>query len=216
MLKIFIGYDSRFPEPTHVAEYSIRKHATSPLDITFLQLANLDFSYKVDEQCSTEFTYTRFLIPYLCNYKGFALFLDNDILVLNNIKDLLNLSMEKYALRVVKHKYIPSTETKMYGTNQVPYARKNWSSVMLMNCALLKKWTKEYVENTPGIQQHQFKAIPDELIGDLPIEWNSLDYMNELTKLIHYTSGGPWFEKYKDCAFAELWNLYRAEWRTYN
>ena len=191
MLKIFIGYDSRFPEPAYVAEYSIRKHATSPLDITFLQLANLDFRYKVNEQSSTEFTYTRFLIPYLCKYEGLALFLDNDVLVLNNIKDLLNLSMEKYA-------------------------RKNWSSVMLMNCALLKKWTKEYVENTPGIQQHQFKAIPDELIGDLPIEWNSLDYMNESTKLIHYTSGGPWFDEYKNCEFAELWNLYRAEWRSYN
>ena len=216
MLKIFIGYDSRFPAPAYVAEYSIRKHATSPLDITFLQLANLDFRYKVNEQSSTEFTYTRFLIPYLCNYEGLALFLDNDVLVLNNIKDLLNLSMEKYALRVVKHEYNPSTDTKMYGTKQVPYARKNWSSVMLMNCALLKKWTKEYVENTPGIQQHQFKAIPDELIGDLPIEWNSLDYMNESTKLIHYTSGGPWFDEYKNCEFAELWNLYRAEWRSYN
>ena len=216
MLKIFIGYDSRFPEPAYVAEYSIRKHATSPLDITFLQLANLDFRYKVNEQSSTEFTYTRFLIPYLCNYEGLALFLDNDVLVLNNIKDLLNLSMEKYALRVVKHEYNPSTDTKMYGTKQVPYARKNWSSVMLMNCALLKKWTKEYVENTPGIQQHQFKAIPDELIGDLPIEWNSLDYRNESTKLIHYTSGGPWFDEYKNCEFAELWNLYRAEWRSYN
>ena len=119
--------------------------------------------------------------------------------------------MSNLALRVVKHDYQPANTVKMYGAVQTCYPRKNWSSLMLMNCANLKLWTKEVVETQSGAYLHRFQDIPDELIGDLPREWNVLDTMDAKTKLIHYTNGGPWFEQYQDHPHADVWYAARDE-----
>jgi len=224
MFKIFIGDDSRFPEVAQVAAYSIKKHSSVELDINFLNLEKIrkELDYKPDLRrfSSTEFTYTRFLIPLLCNYKGKALFLDNDILCLSDIKELDKLAMfgrNVYAIRCIKHKdYVPKEKVKMYGIKQTSYPKKNWSSVMLLNCEYFKKgiWSKFVVENAPGSYLHQFKDIPNHRIGKIVPEWNSLDeYVEGKTKLIHYTSGGPWFKEYKNCPHADLWNQYYKEWK---
>ena len=146
-------------------------------------------------------------------YKGIALFLDNDMLVFDDIREILDLPMADYALRVVKQKHEPKEKTKMDGAIQTSYPRKNWSSVMLMNCYKLTKWTKRVVESGDGTRLHQFKDIPDKLIGDLPPEWNHLDkYEPGKTKLLHYTSGGPWFEKCKNHPHADIWNKINKEY----
>ena len=92
----------------------------------------------------------RFLVPHLCGYQGKAIFMDCDMLCLGDIKELDDLDMAPYALRVVKHDYRPTATTKMDGRAQTVYPSKNWSSLMLMNCARLQLWTKEVVESETG------------------------------------------------------------------
>jgi hypothetical protein len=212
-LRVFIGWDSREAECAGVLAYSLREHASVPLDIHYLKLSELDFHRPQDTLQSTEFTYSRFLVPHLCGYEGKAVFMDCDMLCLGDIKELDDLDMSPYALRVVKHDYRPTATTKMDGRAQTVYPRKNWSSLMLMNCARLQLWTKEVVESETGAFLHRFQGIDDDLIGDIPDTWNTLDWMDERTKLIHYTSGGPWFEECKDHPFAEAWLDWRDRYR---
>lgn len=208
MLRIFIGWDSRFPEPADVLAHSLRQHATIPLDIHYLKLDELHLRRAHDPLASTEFTYSRFLVPALCDFRGTALFLDNDMLCFGDVRELAELPMDGLALRVVKHDYTPANAVKMYGCPQTSYPRKNWSSMMLMNCDRLRVWSRETVETQSGAYLHRFEDIPDAEIGDLPRTWNTLDWMDDSTKLIHYTNGGPWFDEYRDHPHAAVW--YRA------
>ena len=213
MLRIFIGWDSRFPEPADVLRYSLLKYSSIPLDIHYLKLDELKLERAHDPLASTEFTYTRFLVPHLCNFQGKALFLDNDMLCLGDVKQLDDLDMTPYALRVVQHDYQPTNGVKMYGCVQTSYPRKNWSSMMLMDCAKLKLWTKQVIESQTGAYLHRFQDVPDAAIGELPKTWNTLDWMDEQTQLIHYTNGGPWFDDYKDHPHAGVWYKHRDELR---
>jgi len=212
-LRIFIGWDSREPECADVLRYSLEKHSSIPLDIRYLKLPELDFDRPWDPLQSTEFTYTRFLVPSLCDYQGKAVFMDCDMLCLGDIRELDELPMEDLALRVVKHDHRPTEKTKMDGKVQTVYPRKNWSSLMLMNCAELGLWRKRVVEMASGAYLHRFQEIPDEKIGEIPKTWNTLDWMDEQTRLIHYTSGGPWFEEHRDHPFGAIWRDYEAEYR---
>jgi lipopolysaccharide biosynthesis glycosyltransferase len=205
MLRIFIGWDSRFPEPADVLRYSLLTNSSIPLEIRYLKLADLDFHRQHDPLASTEFTYTRFLVPHLCNFKGKAIFMDNDMLCLGDVKELDDLEMTGYALRVVQHDYSPSNTVKMYGCPQTSYPRKNWSSLMIMDCSRLKLWSKQVVETQTGAYLHRFQDIRDEAIGEIPKTWNTLDWMDASTRLIHYTNGGPWFEQYRDHPHADVW-----------
>ena len=213
MLRIFIGWDSRFPEPADVLRYSLLKHSSIPLDIRYLKLDELGLNRTVDPLASTEFTYTRFLLPHLCNFQGKAMFLDNDMLCLGDVRELDELDMGPYALRVVQHDYQPTATVKMYGCPQTSYPRKNWSSMMLMDCGKLRLWSKHVVETQTGAYLHRFQDIPDATIGEIPKTWNTLDWMDETTKLIHYTNGGPWFEEYKNHEHAGVWYKMRDEMR---
>ena len=147
MLKIFIGWDSRFPEPADVLAFSLERHSSIPLDIHFLKLDELNINRKHDPLASTEFTYSRFLVPHLCDFKGKAVFMDNDMLCFSDVRKLDELCMDDLALRVVKHDYQPTNTVKMYGAVQTSYPRKNWSSFMIMNCEKLKLWSKKIVGN---------------------------------------------------------------------
>jgi lipopolysaccharide biosynthesis glycosyltransferase len=211
MLRIFIGWDSRFPEPADVLRYSLIKYSSIPLEIRYLKLAELGIDRVYDPLASTEFTYSRFLVPHLCGFRGKAVFMDNDMLALGDVKELAELPMESCALRVVKHDYQPSTTVKMYGCPQTSYPRKNWSSLMLMDCAKLRLWTKQVVEAQTGAYLHRFQDIPDDQIDEIPPAWNMLDTMDKSTKLIHYTGGGPWFPQYADHPHAAIWRGMRDE-----
>lgn len=205
MLRIFIGWDSRFPEPADVLRHSLLQHASLPLDIRYLKLDELGLDRVHDPRASTEFTYSRFLVPHLCGFQGKAVFMDNDMLCFGDVKELDDLDMNGLALRVVKHDYQPGNTVKMYGCEQSSYPRKNWSSLMLMDCAKLKLWSKAVVATQTGAYLHRFQDIPDDQIGEIPNTWNTLDWMDEKTKLIHYTNGGPWFEAYRDHPHADVW-----------
>ena len=149
MLRIFIGWDSRFPEPADVLRYSLIKHASIPLEIRYLKLGELGIDRVYDPLASTEFTYSRFLVPHLCGFRGKAVFMDNDMLALADVKELDELPME--SLRTARRSSTiisRSTTVKMYGCPQTSYPRKNWSSLMIMDCAKLRLWTKQVVETS--------------------------------------------------------------------
>lgn len=216
-LKIFIGYDSRQDLAYKVAEKSIKLYNQDipiiPIVQTDLRLKNIYYRDS-DSLASTEFTLTRFLTPYLSNYKGWSLFIDCDVLLLDDIQQLFNLRDSKYAVQVVKHDYKPKNSIKMDGKQQTQYPRKNWSSVMLFNNEhpAIAALTKEYVNNATPSDLHRFAWLKDEYIGNIPISWNWLVgwYVETAThkpKLLHYTDGGPWFAEYSDC-------LYSKEWKT--
>ena len=213
MFRIFIGWDSHFPEPADVLAHSLREHSSIQLDIRYLKLPELRLNRTYDPLASTEYTYSRFLVPQLCNYQGTALYLDSGMLCLADIREIADLDLTGLALRVVKHDHRPAASIKMNGAVQTVYPRKNWSSMMLMNCNHLTLWTKDVVETASGAYLHRFQDIPDNQIGDLPKTWNTLDAMDAKTKLIHWTSGGPWLAQTRNCPYAELWLKARDEMR---
>lgn len=210
--RIFIGFDSRMPIASEVLEYSLRKHSSEPLDIRLLKLPNLDLKRPQDPLQSTEFTYTRFLVPHLCGFQGTALFMDNDMLAFGDVSKLFHLDMGDFWLRCVKHdQKADDGGIKMDGRRQTSYPRKNWSSFMLLNCAKMTAWTKENVETKRASWLHRFESVPDDKIGDLPRTWNTLDWYDDSTNLVHYTEGGPWFDRCKDHAYGAIWFKYRDE-----
>ena len=211
MINVFIGYDSKERVAYNVLSHSIIQNSTKPVAITPIALNNLkdDFVRERNALSSTEFSFSRFIIPHLMNYRGWALFMDCDMLMFEDIAELWRLRDDKYAVQVCKHDYTPKTDTKFLGQVQTKYEKKNWSSFMLMNCAKCSALTPDYVNSATGLELHQFKWLEgDHLIGDLPLEWNWLvgeyDHKEDVNN-VHYTEGGPWFEEYKDVDYSQDW-----------
>ena len=211
MINIFIGYDSKEQIAYHVLSQSILRNATRPVSITPLNLPNIkyEFSRERGKIESTEFSFSRFIVPHLMNYKGWALFMDCDMLMKTDISKLWALRDDRYAVQVCKHDYTPKTDKKFLGQVQTKYQKKNWSSFMLMNCDKCTSLTPDYVNTASGLQLHQFKWLEDEnLIGDLPLEWNWLadeyEYKKDV-KNVHYTEGGPWFHDTNNCDYHSEW-----------
>jgi lipopolysaccharide biosynthesis glycosyltransferase len=223
-VKIFIGWDSREPIAADVCEYSIQKNSTMPVDIQMLKQELLReqmlYARPRDTQGSTEFTFTRFLVPRLMDYKGWAVFCDCDFLWLGDIKDLIDQADDQYAVMLVKHDYRPQNTIKMDGKRQEYYPRKNWSSMMLFNCGHAKnKWLTPYhINRATGQELHRFSWLDDKDIGSISPEWNWLvgwyhQPWDGVPKALHYTEGGPWFKNYEDCEYADVWLDYESRLR---
>lgn len=220
LLRIFIGYDQREKVAYHVLAHSILKRSSVPVSITPVARQNMPF-YKRErgEFESTEFSITRFLVPALCDFQGYAVFMDSDMLCLGDVAEFANYMtlMDHYgtAVRVVKHQYSPQESTKFLGQPQTKYERKNWSSVMLFNNRLCDRLTIDYVQSAHGLDLHQFKWTRDDRIQNLPREWNWLvdepGYDKGIPKLLHYTKGTPCFTDYANCAWSNEWHAERAD-----
>ncbi len=213
LIRVFIGYDRRMPILFHVLSHSILRHASVPVAITPLVLPHLDGLLRrdINENQSTEFSFSRFLVPHLSGYEGWSLFIDNDMVFLDDIARLWALRDESFAVQVVKHHHEPVEKTKFLGEKQTAYAKKNWSSVILFNNARCRALTPDYVSSASGLDLHQFKWLEnDGEIGDLPPRWNHLadvDAPVPVTEIssVHYTLGGPYFSSTRDCDYAEAW-----------
>lgn len=209
ILKIFIGYDSVESAAYHTLVQSIIETSQVPVSITPIKRTMLPFFKRErDHTQSNEFTYSRFLVPYLCGYEGWALFIDPDMMLRAPVEELFALRDDDKAVMCVQHNYTPKTERKFLGAQQFAYPRKNWSSVMLFNCAKCQKLSLEYVENASPADLHRMRWAYDDEIGELPREWNHLvgEYPdNPDAKLVHWTIGGPWFDEYTESEFADDW-----------
>lgn len=202
---VFIGYDPGEDAAAQICKASLLKHASIPLNVTFLNQTSLRHaglygrpSYWVNDQrydgidgkpYSTEFSFSRFLVPSLMQYgqagQKWALFCDSDMLWRGDIADLFEAhdirERAPYggrAVYVVQHEYDPEPGTKMrFGLKQEPYYRKNWSSFMLFNTAhpACQVLLPYIVSTKSGRWLHTLQWCRDEDIGMLLPEWNWLE-----------------------------------------
>jgi hypothetical protein len=210
-VRVFIGYDPREAVSFSVLSHSINARSSLPVSITPVMLSQLGgvFDRVRDPLQSTDFSFSRFLTPYLAGYEGWAIFMDCDMIVLDDIANLWKLRDDAYSVMCVQHDYVPREDTKFLGATQTKYAYKNWSSVMLFNCGKCRSLTPDFVNTATGLQLHQFKWLDgDHQIGSLPSAWNHLvgvDDPRPDASLVHYTIGGPYFDEYRDCEYAAEW-----------
>ncbi len=211
MIRIFIGVDPREIVAYTVLAHSIQQRASAPLAITPIRLSHLNgvLTRERHPLQSSDFSFSRFLTPWLCNYEGWAVFMDCDMLMRRDISELWNLRDDNFAVQVVKHHHEPAETTKFLGEKQTRYEKKNWSSVMLFNNAKCRALTPDYVNTASGLELHQFRWLDDDrLVGGLPSCWNHLvgyDPPRSDAALVHYTKGGPYFAEYRDCEYSEDW-----------
>ena len=123
MIKVFIGYDENETVAFHVLAHSIMRHSSQPVEIVPVVKSQMSSFYKRERAVieSTDFSFTRFLTPYLCGFEGWAIFVDCDMLVTSDIAELWALRDDKYALMCVKHDYQPVGETKFLNQPQTKY-----------------------------------------------------------------------------------------------
>lgn len=218
-MKVFIGWDSRENVAYEVCRDSMIKHASVELNIEPIMQGNVraDGIYwrPTDTLSSTEFSFTRFLVPHLAQYQGWAVFCDCDFLWRGDIATVMDYADPHYAVMCVQHQYEPKETHKMDNRVQHQYPRKNWSSMMLINCGHpnvvigLRPWD---VNNATGMHLHQLLwAEPH--IGALPTAYNYLEGWHTQDDCpnpigVHYTRGGPWFSGYNDVEYADEWRSY--------
>lgn len=213
---IYIGYDRREDIAYRVCRHSLETHASVPVDIRPLVQDELRakgiYTRDIDPLASTDFTYTRFFVPYLAGYEGWAMFCDCDFLWLGDIAELIALTDDSYAAMCVHHDHQPTDRYKMDGRKQTLYPRKNWSSMILYNCGhpANRALTPQLANTETGKYLHRFGWLDDSLIGEVPLTWNWLEGWNEMPadgppKVVHYTRGGPWFDDWQDVDYGDLW-----------
>jgi hypothetical protein len=211
MLRVFIGYDSNETVAYHVLAHSIMRHSSVPVSITPLVLSQLPMTRARDPRQSTDFSFSRFLVPWLCDYEGQAIFMDCDMLCRADLAELHG--EHGAAVSVVKHNYTPRPERKFLNQPQSVYPKKNWSSVMVFDNARCRALMPAYVNFASGLELHQFKWLAgDHEIGALDPAYNHLvgEYdPDRAAKIAHFTLGTPCFTKYADCEYADEWRAER-------
>jgi hypothetical protein len=243
---ITVGYDSPHPDAYAVCVHSLKRLASRPVAVTGIHLGTMQrkglyrreierrtvdgrdylFDPISEAPMSTEFAISRFLAPVIAGWKGWAVFMDCDILALGDIWELFAQLDYRYALMCVQHDHRPVSGTKMDGRAQLGeiddraagrYTRKNWSSVMAFNCGhqANSRLTLELINSVPGRDLHRFCWLKDHEIGALPGEWNFLVGHSDpqiSPKLVHYTDGGPWLKGFDTTPFAAEWLRERDLW----
>jgi lipopolysaccharide biosynthesis glycosyltransferase len=216
IVRVFLGYDSNESVALYTLMHSIVSRASRPVAITPIVLKQVPLSRPKAEFQSTEFSFSRFLVPWMCGFEGKAIFMDSDIICMADICELWDLPLDR-TVSVVKHDYRPNMENKFLNQPQSTYPKKNWSSVMVFNNPLCKALTPTMVNTASGAYLHQFQWVEYgdveaySMIGELPREWNHLvgeenQGRIEDAKLIHYTRGTPCFAKYRQCEGSILWH----------
>lgn len=225
ILDIFIGYDAREDDAYRVCKRSLIRRSDSPLHIQPLTIGPLQNSglfrrtwhesegQKIDDldgrPFSTDFSFTRFLVPALKQNAGWALFVDCDFVFLADVAEIFAAADDSKAVMVCRQIHHPKEAVKMDGQVQTTYRRKNWSSLVLWNCAhpTNRLLTVEAVNREPGSWLHGFGWLRDEEIGDLDHAWNWIEGVTAgQPKAVHYTKGGPWFPDYQHVAYADRWS----------
>jgi lipopolysaccharide biosynthesis glycosyltransferase len=216
---IYVGYDESQDMAYNVCAFSIKENTNFDVNIHKINDKTIcGYNREHDPLSSTPFTYARFYVPFINDYKGFSIFCDGDFLFLDDIGKLINLFDSKYAVQVVKHDYNPSNATKMNNKIQTMYPRKNWSSLILWNNEhpKNKQLNLDLLNKSTGSFLHRFTWLDDSDIGEISYDWNWLvGWYNETEKnkpkALHFTEGGPWLEDIKT-EYDFLWNSYKEKY----
>lgn len=234
MLKrhVYIGYDPAEHEACKVAAASLRERYSGGDDLRIHWLDGYALMsqglYKRPTErrdgrlwdvrsaapMSTSHANARFFLPRL-QKGGWALFCDGDVLFRGDVAELFEAADPAYAIMCVQHGGQEGVGEKKGGHRQLPYARKNWSSVMLWNLdhPAHAALTDLLLDEAPGRDLHRFCWLADEFIGALPSEWNYLvgaAPRQDDPKLAHFTLGMPYIPGYENCHFAEEWRAAAA------
>lgn len=227
---VFIGFDLRMPTAFAIANASLIENTRWKIKSHALLLPHLQgmglyyrpternlngglYDYISEAPMATEFAISRFLVPYLMDYKGWALFTDSDFLFRDDIGKLFLQADDKYAVMCVKHEYAPAEGLKMDGQAQLNYRRKNWSSMMLFNCEhpANRYLTPTTINRDTGRALHGFHWLKDEEIGSINEQWNWLEghsSMDIVPSVVHFTRGTPDMAGYENVPYADEWNMY--------
>jgi hypothetical protein len=212
---LFAGFDPREAAVYHVFCQSVIENTTIP--VSFIPLHQKTLLFDGQQDGTNAFTYSRYLVPYLCEFEGWAMFCDGDMVVRSDLTELWNQRDTQYAVQVVKHDYETKESKKYIGTpmenSNINYPRKNWSSVMLWNCAHPSNriLSPDFVGDAGGAVLHRFQFLEDREIGELAPKWNHLVREQEFdasAKLVHWTLGSPGFEHYARDDYHREWNHY--------
>ena len=215
-IPVYVGYDPREAAAYHCFCQSVIERASQPVEFIPLHKPMLD-GFDGQKDGTNAFIYSRFLVPYLNNYNGWAIFADGDMVVLDDIANLWNVREEQSfnkAVCVVKHDYQTKHSRKYIGTDieadNVSYPRKNWSSVILWNCGHYGNQilTPKFVAQSPGSLLHRFEWLKDDQVGELDPKWNALSEEQDIggASLVHYTLGVPGIPHYTNCDGADHWH----------
>jgi hypothetical protein len=212
-LRIFVGYDKSEAVAYHVLASSILRRASVPVAIIPLTRQSVSGIYtrKRGPTEATEFSMTRFLVPYLSGYQGISVFMDCDMVCRVDIRELWRYLEAQHGKAVwcCQHDYVPKFLTKFNGNEQTTYPRKNWSSFMVFDNAKCVGLTPDFVNTATGLELHRMLWTSDDQIGSLPLEWNWLvgEYdKNAAAKVLHYTLGTPCFPDYRECDHSDVWH----------
>lgn len=208
--RIFVGFDPREAVAYHTFCQSVIGTASLPVSFTPLALTMLHDYLETHTDRSNDFVYSRFLVPHLSGFEGWALFADGDMICQRDVAELWAMRDERFAVMVAKHDYQTKYANKYLGNRNESYPRKNWSSVMLFNCSHPDNriLTPDFVARQSGAFLHRFSWLKDNQIGDIPLEWNWLvrEYEDRPdAALLHYTIGTPCFEEYRGDVCADKW-----------
>lgn len=188
MLKVFVGFDERQWVSFTTLATSIYTTASKPVSISPLVLKTLP----ITRRGLTPFTFSRFLVPWLCNFEGAAVFMDADMLLVSDITELEQQINDRTAVSVVR-------SLDLY----------EQTSFMLLNCAhpAHRKLTPDFVQNT-DISLHSLDWVGDDEVGELDPKWNQLVGYQEVDFAngnIHYTMGIPAFPETSTSPGTDLW-----------
>lgn len=206
MIPVFVGFDPKEAIAYHVFCQSVATRTK----------ASVSFTPVTGEQRdgSNAFIYARFLVPWMCDYRGWAIWADGDMVCRADIEELWSHRSGGFDVMVCKHDYETKHPVKYLGQKNEDYPRKNWSSLMLINCGNFawRRLTPETVATMSGKELHRFEFLQQHRIGGLPLEWNWLvsEYpYNPEAKIAHFTIGTPCWTEFKDCDYAEDWRQAR-------
>lgn len=210
LVDLAVGFDQREATAYHTFVQSVIEKSSIPVRFLPLNINSLSTYNETHSDGSNEFIYSRFLVPHLMNFKGWAIYADGDMICVEDIKKLWDLRDEKFAVQVIKHDYKTKISEKYWGNKNENYPRKNWSSVVIWNCGHKKHkiLTPNFIQKQTGAFLHRFNWLDDKEIGEIDIKWNwlALEYEEkDDINLIHYTIGTPCFEEYSNKPFSSYW-----------
>ncbi len=210
-IRLTVGFDQREAVAFHTFSQSVLEKSSLPVQIMPLARQSLKGYVEAHTDGSNDFIYSRFLTPYLHGFEGWTIYADGDMVCLADLAELWSLRDESKAVLVVKHDYQTVSRIKYFGNCNEDYPRKNWSSLVLWNCAhpANRVLTADFVSRQSGAFLHRFSWLDDVQIGELPAVWNWLatEYPdNPQAKIVHFTLGTPCLNDYAKAPMSDLWH----------
>lgn len=208
-IRVFVGADRSQALAVRVLEHSIRRHTTAAVEV--VPMIDLDVPTPRDPRNGqrTGFSYSRFCIPELAGYQGRALYLDADMQVFRDIRELWEIPFD--GCKVVIQEALPEDATQPEKTG-APGERIKQCSVMLLDCARLDWDIREIVAamdrgdyDYAGLMYQLCLLDESEIRYGVPWQWNSLEHWDKSTGLLHYTDmyTQPWVSP--DNPLGALW-----------